>query len=86
MARCSYKPAEKSEKTSSIGWRGKQGKRQGRVNQRVGLYARVSIHNQQTLDLQPSAMRELADHRGWVVVLTVEDVGSGVRELPGARI
>jgi putative DNA-invertase from lambdoid prophage Rac len=27
-------------------------------------------------------MREFADHRGWAVVLTVEDVGSGVRERP----
>jgi putative DNA-invertase from lambdoid prophage Rac len=27
-------------------------------------------------------MRELVDHRGWAVVLTVEDVGSGVRERP----
>ena len=27
-------------------------------------------------------MRELADHRGWAVVLTVEDVGPGVRKRP----
>ena len=47
---------------------------------RVGLYARVSTHDQQTLPLQLSAMREHAEHRGWNVVMTVEDVGSGVRE------
>jgi DNA invertase Pin-like site-specific DNA recombinase len=55
---------------------------QGGAAPRVGLYARVSTHDQQTLPLQLSAMREHADHRGWAVVLTVEDVGSGVRERP----
>src|SRR3954451_24231596 len=54
----------------------------GGVAPRVGLYARVSTHDQQTLPLQLSAMREHADHRRWAVVLTVEDVGSGVRERP----
>jgi putative DNA-invertase from lambdoid prophage Rac len=48
----------------------------------VGHYARVSTHDQQTLPLQLSAMREHAEHRGWTVVMTVEDVGSGVRERP----
>src|SRR3954449_2735542 len=55
---------------------------QGGAAPRVGIYARVSTHDQQTLPLQLSAMREHADHRGWAVVLTVEDVGSGVRERP----
>src|SRR3954447_12619050 len=47
---------------------------------RVGLYARVSTHDQQTLPLQLSAMREHAEHRGWAIVVEVEDVGSGVRD------
>ena len=55
---------------------------QGGAGTRVGLYARVSTHDQQTLPLQLSAMREHAEHRGWAVVMTVEDVGSGVRERP----
>jgi predicted site-specific integrase-resolvase len=55
---------------------------QGGPAPRVGLYARVSTHDQQTLPLQLSAMREHAEHRGWAVVMTVEDVGSGVRERP----
>jgi putative DNA-invertase from lambdoid prophage Rac len=55
---------------------------QGGTGTRVGLYARVSTHDQQTLPLQLSAMREHAEHRGWAVVMTVEDVGSGVRERP----
>ncbi len=56
--------------------------RQGEAGSRVGLYARVSTHDQQTLPLQLSAMREHAEHRGWAVAMTVEDVGSGVRERP----
>lgn len=56
--------------------------RQGGSAPRVGLYARVSTHDQQTLPLQLSAMREHADRRGWAVILTVEDVGSGVRDRP----
>src|SRR5512135_860054 len=55
---------------------------QGDSAARVGLYARVSTHDQQTLPLQLSAMREHAEHRGWTVVMKVEDVGSGVRERP----
>ena len=56
--------------------------RQGGSTPRVGLYARVSTHDQQTLPLQLSAMREHAERRGWSVVLDVEDVGSGVRDRP----
>src|ERR1022692_2262815 len=64
-----------------------KGRRQGVFGQggpalRVGLYARVSTHDQQTLPLQLSAMREHAKRRGWTVVLKVEDIGSGVRERP----
>lgn len=64
-----------------------QGRRRGVFGQggsgaRVGLYARVSTHDQQTLPLQVSAMREHVEHRGWTVVMKVEDVGSGVRERP----
>lgn len=62
---------------------GRQGVfRQGEAGSRVGLYARVSTHDQQTLPLQLSAMREHAEHRGWTVAMSVEDVGSGVRERP----
>jgi putative DNA-invertase from lambdoid prophage Rac len=56
--------------------------RQGGSGLRVGLYARVSTHDQQTLPLQLSAMREHAEHRGWTVAIIVEDVGSGVRDRP----
>jgi putative DNA-invertase from lambdoid prophage Rac len=49
---------------------------------RVGLYARVSTHDQQTLPLQLSAMREYADRRGWTVTIQIEEVGSGAKHRP----
>ena len=55
---------------------------QGSSRTRIGLYARVSTHDQQTLPLQLSTMREHAEHRGWNIVMNVEDIGSGVRERP----
>jgi DNA invertase Pin-like site-specific DNA recombinase len=44
---------------------------------RVGLYARVSTNDQQTLAMQNRAMREYAARRGWTVVLQVREVNSG---------
>jgi DNA invertase Pin-like site-specific DNA recombinase len=44
---------------------------------RVGLYARVSTHDQQTLPLQLAAMRDYVAKRGWKTALEVQDVGSG---------
>lgn len=44
---------------------------------RVALYARVSTHDQQTLPLQLTSMREYADRRNWEIVFEVEDIGSG---------
>ena len=49
---------------------------------RVGLYARVSTHDQQTLPLQLAAMREYVTRRGWSITLQVEDVGSGASVRP----
>jgi putative DNA-invertase from lambdoid prophage Rac len=50
---------------------------------RVGLYARVSTHDQQTLSLQMRAMREYAARRGWTIAAQIKEVGSGAsaREL-----
>lgn len=50
---------------------------------RVGLYARVSTHDQRTLPLQRRALHDYADRRGWTIALEVKEVGSGtsVREL-----
>lgn len=47
---------------------------------RVGLYARVSTHDQQTLPLQMRAMREYAAKRGWAITFQIKEVGSGAVE------
>jgi putative DNA-invertase from lambdoid prophage Rac len=49
---------------------------------RVGLYARVSTHDQQTLGLQIEAMKSYLKDRGWVLAKQVQDVGSGAKERP----
>lgn len=49
---------------------------------RVGLYARVSTHDQQTLGLQLEAMRSYVRDRGWALVQQIKDVGSGAKERP----
>ena len=47
---------------------------------RVGLYARVSTHDQQTLPLQMRAMREYAARHGWAITVQIKEVGSGAVE------
>jgi DNA invertase Pin-like site-specific DNA recombinase len=47
---------------------------------KVGLYARVSTHDQQTLALQREAMAAYAMQRGWSIVMMVEDVSSGASD------
>jgi putative DNA-invertase from lambdoid prophage Rac len=47
---------------------------------RVGLYARVSTHDQQTLTLQIRGMREYAMKRGWSIATQIKEVGSGAVE------
>src|ERR1035438_1248635 len=49
---------------------------------RVGLYARVSTHDQQTLPMQLSAMADYASRRDWEIVLEVKDVASGATSRP----
>src|SRR5687768_17030587 len=55
---------------------------QGGPALRVGLYARVSTHDQQTLPLQLTTLRAYARRRGWQAVLEVEEVGSGASVRP----
>ena len=55
---------------------------QGAKALRVGLYARVSTHDQQTLPMQMAAMRDYAKKRRWTVVIEVKDVGSGATTRP----
>jgi putative DNA-invertase from lambdoid prophage Rac len=47
---------------------------------RVGLYARVSTHDQQTLPLQVRTMRAYAGKRGWTIAAQIKEVGSGASE------
>jgi len=47
---------------------------------RVGLYARVSTHDQRTLPLQIRAMREYAAKRNWTIAVQIKEVGSGASE------
>jgi DNA invertase Pin-like site-specific DNA recombinase len=49
---------------------------------RVGLYARVSTDDQQTIPQQIRAMKRHAKQRGWIVTHQVEDVGSGATTRP----
>ena len=46
---------------------------------RAALYARVSTHDQHTLDMQMDAMHEFATRRGWTVIDTVEEIASGAK-------
>ena len=47
---------------------------------RVGLYARVSTNDQQTIPMQIRAMLEYAAKRGWTVVAQVKEIGSGASQ------
>ena len=47
---------------------------------RVGLYARVSSHDQKTLPMQMRAMREYTLKRGWAITMRIKEIGSGASE------
>ena len=55
---------------------------QGEKALRVGLYDRVSTHDQKTLPLQLLAMWDYAEKRSWAVSVEVQDVGSGATTRP----
>ncbi len=46
----------------------------------VGVPARVSTHDQQTLAMQNRAMREYAARRGWTIAVQIGEVGSGAAQ------
>jgi hypothetical protein len=50
---------------------------------RVGLYARVSTLDQQSLPMQNRTMREYAARRGWTIVMQVREIGSGAAQRSG---
>jgi putative DNA-invertase from lambdoid prophage Rac len=47
---------------------------------RVGLYARVSTYDQQTLPLQIHALSDFAAKRNWTIAVQIKEVGSGASE------
>ena len=47
---------------------------------RVGLYARVSTNDQQTIPPQIRALLEYATRPGWTIALQVKEVGSGATQ------
>jgi putative DNA-invertase from lambdoid prophage Rac len=47
---------------------------------RVGIYARVSTGDQQTIPLPIRALREYAARRGWTIAMQVKEVGSGASQ------
>jgi DNA invertase Pin-like site-specific DNA recombinase len=49
---------------------------------RVGIYARVSTHDQQTLPMQLDRMKEYIVHRGWTLAVEIEEIGSGAKTRP----
>lgn len=49
---------------------------------KVGLYARVSTIDQQSLSLQLQAMRSFVENRKWSIALEIKDVGSGANQRP----
>src|SRR5947208_9314892 len=53
--------------------------KQAQAELRVGLYARVSTHNQQTIPLQ---IRDAGVRRppGWRITLQVKEIGSGASQ------
>jgi putative DNA-invertase from lambdoid prophage Rac len=54
--------------------------KQAQSKLRVGLYARVSTNDQQTIPLQIRALREYAGRRGWSIASQVKEVGSGASQ------
>jgi DNA invertase Pin-like site-specific DNA recombinase len=49
---------------------------------RVGLYARVSTHDQQTLPMQLKQVKEYIKSRKWTLAVEFQEVGSGAKTRP----
>lgn len=49
---------------------------------RVGIYARVSTHDQQTLAMQIESIKKYVEARSWVVAAEITEVGSGAKKNP----
>jgi DNA invertase Pin-like site-specific DNA recombinase len=49
---------------------------------KVGIYARVSTQEQQTLPLQIKDLREYAEKRKWKIEVEITDIASGAKTRP----
>ena len=49
---------------------------------KAGIYARVSTHDQHTLDMQIAAIRKYVQAREWSIEMEITEIGSGVKERP----
>ena len=49
---------------------------------KVGIYARVSTHDQHTLGMQIEAMKKYALAREWQTTLEISEIGSGAKDRP----
>lgn len=47
---------------------------------KAGIYARVSTHDQHTLDMQIAAMKKYVQAREWQIVIAIAEIGSGAKE------
>lgn len=72
-------PTKRASQTTKSGTVFGQARRRSKTF-RVGLYARVSTNDQQTLPMQLRALREYAARRGWAVAKQVREIGSGAEK------
>ncbi len=49
---------------------------------KAGIYARVSTHDQHTLDMQIDAMKKYAKARDWQIESEITEIGSGAKDRP----
>jgi putative DNA-invertase from lambdoid prophage Rac len=73
-------PVKQGSATTKSGRVFGQPRRTSRSALRVGLYARISTNDQQTLPMQLRALREYAARRGWIIAMHVKEVGSGASQ------
>ena len=64
----------------ALAWGFSEGFWPGYQEMKVGLYARVSTHEQQTLAMQRETMEAYVQQRAWEIAVIVEEIGSGGRE------
>lgn len=47
---------------------------------KAGIYARVSTHDQHTLDMQIAAIKKYVQAREWSIAIEIAEIGSGAKE------